>query len=169
MPMRDGTIELRQKGQSFRLFRELLATVGVAVGAAIFAWFLAELSHNSASALQRQRFARGRTPVQNTIRVQSAAVSPATVAMTGNLPLMLPPILRLSHDHRCRESIRTIAPSRPYIADPRNLWSNQFLMNKQINLVINTQGKSERAIAAQPRLTCSSTSLMRSVSLIGPF
>lgn len=109
MPMRDGTIELRQKGQSFRLIRELLATVGVAVGAAIFAWFLAELSHNSASALQRQRFARGRTPVQNTIRVQSAAVSPATVAMTGNSPLMLPPILRLSQMSRKRLNDRVFA------------------------------------------------------------
>jgi hypothetical protein len=35
MPMRDGTIELRQKGTSFRLIRKLIATVGVAVGAAI--------------------------------------------------------------------------------------------------------------------------------------
>jgi hypothetical protein len=89
--MRDGTIELRQKGTSFRLIRELIATVGVAVGTAIMGSFLAELSHNSASLRQRQRFARGRTPVQNTIRVQPGAVSPTTVTMTGNSPLTPPP------------------------------------------------------------------------------
>jgi hypothetical protein len=32
MPAKDGIIELRQKGASLRLIRELLATVGVAVG-----------------------------------------------------------------------------------------------------------------------------------------
>jgi hypothetical protein len=31
MPMKEGIIELRQKGASLRLIRELLATVGVAV------------------------------------------------------------------------------------------------------------------------------------------
>ncbi|MGH8093206.1 MAG: hypothetical protein ACREIF_07025 [Chthoniobacterales bacterium] len=31
MPLKDGIVELRQKGASLRMIRELLATVGVAV------------------------------------------------------------------------------------------------------------------------------------------
>jgi hypothetical protein len=47
MTMKDGIIELRQKGASLRLIRELLATVGVAVGADTIARFLAEVNGES--------------------------------------------------------------------------------------------------------------------------
>jgi hypothetical protein len=86
MPMKDGIMQLRQKGASLRLIRELLATVGLAVSTATITRFLAEVSRNSASARQRQRFAHGRTSVQNTTRGQAAAVLVATVAVTGNSP-----------------------------------------------------------------------------------
>ncbi|HZS54925.1 MAG TPA: hypothetical protein VFA65_11010 [Bryobacteraceae bacterium] len=56
MPLREGIVELRENGASLRLIRELPATVGVAVSVATIARFLAEVSHNSASARQRQRF-----------------------------------------------------------------------------------------------------------------
>jgi len=56
IPMKGGIIELRQKRASLGLIRELLATVGVAASTATIAQFLAEVSHNSASARQRQRF-----------------------------------------------------------------------------------------------------------------
>ena len=39
MPMKDGIIELRQKGASIRLISELLATAGVAVGTDTIARF----------------------------------------------------------------------------------------------------------------------------------
>ena len=41
MPMKEGIIELGQKGASLRLIRELLETVGVAVGTDTIARFLA--------------------------------------------------------------------------------------------------------------------------------
>ena len=44
MPMKEGIIELRQKGASLRLIRELLATVGVAVSIDTIARFLAEVN-----------------------------------------------------------------------------------------------------------------------------
>jgi hypothetical protein len=44
MPMKEGIIELRQKGASLRLIRELLATVDVAVGTDTIARFLAEVN-----------------------------------------------------------------------------------------------------------------------------
>ena len=40
MPLKDGIVELRQKGASLRLIRELLATVDVSVGTDTIARFL---------------------------------------------------------------------------------------------------------------------------------
>ncbi len=44
MPLKEGIVELRQKGASLRLIRELLATVDVAVGTDTIARFLAEVN-----------------------------------------------------------------------------------------------------------------------------
>jgi DNA-binding transcriptional MerR regulator len=44
MPLKDGIIELREKGASLRLIRELLATVDVAVSIDTIARFLAEVN-----------------------------------------------------------------------------------------------------------------------------
>jgi hypothetical protein len=44
MLLRDGIVKLRQKGASLQLIRELLATVGVAVGTDTIARFLAEVN-----------------------------------------------------------------------------------------------------------------------------
>jgi hypothetical protein len=44
MPYKDGIVELRQKGGSLRLIRELLATIDVAVGTDTIARFLAEVN-----------------------------------------------------------------------------------------------------------------------------
>jgi hypothetical protein len=46
-PFKDGIVELRQKGGSLRLIREVLATVGVAVGPDTIARFLAEIERRS--------------------------------------------------------------------------------------------------------------------------
>ncbi len=48
MPMKEGIIELRQKGASLRLIRELLATVDVAVSTDTIARFLAEVNGDTA-------------------------------------------------------------------------------------------------------------------------
>lgn len=48
MPLKEGIVELRQKGASLRLIRELLLTVGVAVSADTIARFLAEVAGESA-------------------------------------------------------------------------------------------------------------------------
>ncbi len=44
MPMKEGIIELREKGASLRLIRELLATVDVSVSIDTIARFLAEVN-----------------------------------------------------------------------------------------------------------------------------
>jgi hypothetical protein len=48
VPFKDGIVELRQKGASLRLIRELLATVGVAVGTDTIARFLAKVNGDPA-------------------------------------------------------------------------------------------------------------------------
>jgi hypothetical protein len=55
MPMKDGIVELRQKGASLRLIRELLATVDVFVGTDTIARFLAEVTGESQPARLRKR------------------------------------------------------------------------------------------------------------------
>src|SRR6516164_9691240 len=84
MPMKDGIIELRQKGASLRLIRELLATVGVAVGTDTIARFLAEV--NGEQPLQRtsKRPTRARYARARTAMVQPAAVPAVTVATTAS-------------------------------------------------------------------------------------
>src|SRR6202011_1885232 len=62
MPLKDGIVELRQKGASLRLIRELLATVDVAVGTDTIARFLAEVNgeqspHRSSKRSRRRRAA----------------------------------------------------------------------------------------------------------------
>jgi hypothetical protein len=105
IPMKGGIIELRQKGTSLGVIRELLATVGVAVSTATTAQFLAEVSHNSASARHRQRF-RSRT------RSRSEHDSSATCRRFASehrddrqVAANAAAIFKLSHDHRCREAI----------------------------------------------------------------
>src|ERR1700736_493576 len=62
MPLKEGIVELRQKGASLRLIRELLATVDVAVGTDTIARFLAEVHgeqppHRSSKRSRRRRAA----------------------------------------------------------------------------------------------------------------
>jgi hypothetical protein len=55
MPLREGIVELREKGASLRLIRELLATVDVAVSIDTIARFLAEVSGDPASTRRSKR------------------------------------------------------------------------------------------------------------------
>lgn len=64
MPLKEGIVELRQKGASIRLIRELLATVGVAVGTYTIARFLNEMNGEPEprSRNKRARFTRRSEP-----------------------------------------------------------------------------------------------------------
>jgi hypothetical protein len=86
MPMKDGIIELQQKGTSLRLIRELLATVGVAVGTDTLARFLAEVNGESQSPRTSKRSGRVLYPRRRTARVQPAVVPAATVQTTAKSP-----------------------------------------------------------------------------------
>jgi hypothetical protein len=102
MPLKDGIVELRQKGASLRLIRELLATVDVAVGTDTIARFLAEVNgeqrpHRSSKRSRRQR-----------------AVVPVTPAASPSIPTPAPPAQTETPPERSR--IRG-----PRIADPHNL------------------------------------------------
>ena len=121
MPMKDGITELRQKGASLRLIRELLATVGVAVGTDTIARFLADVNGESQSPQTSKRSARARRARARTAVVQSAAVAAAIVATTDNLP---PPQPSSSSSVATTDAEKPAERSRtrgPRIADPRNL------------------------------------------------
>lgn len=112
MPFKDGIIELRQKGASLGLIRELLATVDVAVGKATIARFLEEIFETRTSPRQRARSERKRAAVQNAVRPPAAAASePVRSANTS-------PVQTLPGAEQTPARPRTRGPR---IADPRNL------------------------------------------------
>ena len=71
MPLKDGIIELREKGASLRLIRELLATVDVSVSIDTIARFLAEVNGEQPPQRSSKRSRRRRVavPVPTTARV----------------------------------------------------------------------------------------------------
>jgi|SRR5581483_2815640 len=121
MPMKDGIIELRQKGASLRLIRELLATVGVAVGTDTIARFLAEV--NGEQPLHRTSNRPGRTDYarRRTARVRLTAVPAATGATTDNLPPPQPPSSTSVATTDAQKPAERSRTRGPRIADPRNL------------------------------------------------
>ena len=102
MPMREGIVELRQKGASLRLIRELLATVGVFVGIDTIARFLAEVNGDASPPRPRRRSGYRRAVVSTAPQASPPAQSPAPPPRTE------PPT----------ERPRTRGPR---VADPRNL------------------------------------------------
>ncbi len=113
MPFKEGIIELRQKGASLDLIRELLATIDVAVGKATIARFLEEISEITTSPRQRQRSERRRGPVQNADRPRPVATSDFIRPAVAS-PVQTPP----PPDEHTGARPRTRGPR---IADPRNL------------------------------------------------
>src|SRR6202165_3986229 len=67
IPLKGGIVELRQKGASLRLIRELLATVDVAVRTDTIARFLAEVNGDPAAqrASKRSSHRRVAVPARN--------------------------------------------------------------------------------------------------------
>ncbi len=109
MPLKEGIVELRQKGASLRLIRELLATVDVAVGTDTIARFLAEVTGETAPQRSLRR------PVRKPI---------ASAKLNGRQPAAAPAISdqsaasALQHTDPPPERPRTRGPR---VADPRNL------------------------------------------------
>ncbi len=113
MLLKDGIVALRQKSASLGLIRELLATVDVAVSAAAIARFHAEMTDNSTSSRQRQRFNRRGDCVQKATRRRTASVSTNLTPSTAS-----PPATQTQVSEPPMQPPRTRAPR---IADPRNL------------------------------------------------
>jgi len=113
MPLKEGIVELRQKGASLRLIRELLLTVGVAVSADTIARFLAEVAGESTPRREPPRRS-GRRPVH------AAATQSRTAAVTpvDEPPPQSPSPAALSQNDTPPARPRTRGPR---IADPRNL------------------------------------------------
>ena len=109
MPMKDGIIELRQKGASLRLIRELLATVDVAVGTDTIARFLAEVNGETVPQRSSKRSGRRRAAIPKlTNRQPDAAPAVAEQSSPAAPQRTEPP----------PERPRTRGPR---VADPRNL------------------------------------------------
>ena len=109
MPLKEGVVELREKGASLRLIRELLATVDVSVSIDTIARFLAEISGETTASRRTKQSGNKRnavripndgqtTPVPTHVESSSVAQQPAS-----------PP-----HTERTRTR-------GPRVADPRNL------------------------------------------------
>src|SRR5216110_2272586 len=102
MPLREGIVELREKGASLRLIRELLATVDVSVSTDTIARFLAEVNGDTAPTRRSKPSRRHRAASA------TATEAPALAQAVGPSPDIEPPA--------ARSRIRG-----PRIADPHNL------------------------------------------------
>jgi hypothetical protein len=113
MPLREGIVELREKGASLRLIRELLATVDVAVSIDTIARFLAEVNGVKTKARPAKQSGQTRNTVRRTNGEQTAASAAVTEPPPAGQQTASPP--------------QTAAPSErtrtrgPRVADPRNL------------------------------------------------
>ena len=121
MPFKDGIIELRQKGASLRLIRELLATANVGVGTDTIARFLAEVTGETTprpDTKSRKRQSRvAAKPVSPHPPAEHPVPSPALVsAMPASAPAQPPFVAPVATTPADRSRIRG-----PRIADPSNL------------------------------------------------
>jgi hypothetical protein len=109
MPLKDGIIELREKGASLRLIRELLATVDVSVSIDTIARFLAEVNGEITAERRTKKSGRRRQIASKASDGQSTAVPTFTEPSSpGQSSSLSPP----SERSRIRG---------PRIADPHNL------------------------------------------------
>jgi hypothetical protein len=111
MPMKDGIVELRQKGASLRLIRDLLATVDVAVGTDTIARFLAEVTGEPERSARRPT--RRRTAVASANGRQPA---PAPAITQPSMPAQAS-----SAPHQSEVPAERARTRGPRVADPRNL------------------------------------------------
>jgi hypothetical protein len=113
MPLKEGIIELRQKGASIRLIRELLATVGVAVGTYTITRFLAEVTGESEPRSRTKQTRFTRRSERRSLPVRSIAEP------TANEPT---PLVQKQPEAAASPPGSDRTRTRgPRIADPRNL------------------------------------------------
>ena len=110
MPLKDGIVELRQKGASLRLIRELLATVDVAVGTDTITRFLAEVNGEQSPHRSSKRSRRRR-----------AAVPVSAVATPITSPTPQPPSSKSTPTSNTETPPERSRIRGPRVADPRNL------------------------------------------------
>ena len=113
MPLKEGIVELRQKGASLRLIRELLATVDVLVGTDTIARFLAEVNGEAPPARLTRRSGPRRVAVPALNGGQTAATRSGNESLSPVRPAAPP-----SHTEGPAERPRSRGPR---VADPRNL------------------------------------------------
>jgi len=109
MPLKDGIVELREKGASLRLIRELLATVDVSVSIDTIARFLGEVNGDTAGQRRAKQSGNKRNAVPRTNGGQSTPVPPFNEQSSAGHSSSSPPQT---------ERPRTRGPR---VADPRNL------------------------------------------------
>lgn len=121
LPFKDGIVELRQKGASYRLIRELLATIGVAVAVDTIGNFVREvIEQRPPSRPTRQRRAvraLSEPPPSHALPTPSKPQFPFTVA---------PPVQSATTEGAAATSSAPPPTERPRargprIADPANL------------------------------------------------
>jgi hypothetical protein len=110
MPLKEGIVELREKGASLRLIRELLATVDVSVSIDTIARFLAEVNAEQPPHQSSKRSRRRRAAVP-----MPAAFTPI-VSPTPQPPSSKPTPTSNAESPSERPRIRG-----PRIAEPHNL------------------------------------------------
>lgn len=113
MPLKEGIIELREKGASLRLIRELLATVDVAVGTDTIARFLAEVTGEATP----QRPTRRRTGRRTAVASTNGRKPAGAPAISQSSP---PPQAAVAPQPTAAATERSRTRG-PRVADPRNL------------------------------------------------
>jgi hypothetical protein len=121
MPFRDGIVELRQKGASLRLIRELLATANVGVGTDTIARFLAEVTGETApqpgTKRKKPQSRIAARPVSPRPPAEHLAPSSTPVpAIPESAPAASPIVPPMAATPTDRSRVRG-----PRIADPSNL------------------------------------------------
>jgi hypothetical protein len=117
LPFKDGIVELRQKGASLRLIRELLATIDVAVGTDTIARFLAEMNGDPMPQRPPKQTGPRRTVAPRPVRHRPALASPSPLA-TPQPSAPGDPAVGATRPDAPTERSRMRGPR---IADPRNL------------------------------------------------
>jgi hypothetical protein len=140
MPLKDGIVELRQKGRITAAHRELLAAVGVAVGTHTIARFLAEVNgeaepQRTSKRPRRVRYVRGRAAHARSAAIRVSTVAMATTSSSPRSPSSKPITTRMTRRHPNNHALAVCASQTLATSD-----SKQFPMSKQINLVINGKG-----------------------------
>jgi hypothetical protein len=120
IPFKDGIVELRQKGASTRLIRELLATINVTVSTETIARFLAEVTGESSSRRKSKHSGRER-PISPTVTQPRPPVAPADVP-PASVPSLAPPPPLSAPDHSPAIDTLSDRPRTrgPRIANPSN-------------------------------------------------